>query len=626
VNTAMKLDPQEALAALANNLVVKKLEHLPIVKVALDRLDVAKTIDELVPPDPRNVVTTGECVEALVTTILMGCHTLYQAADTLEPFDCELAFSWGDRVPHFTDERLAKALDHVFRAGVPNVNAAFLANAIRAYGLDVSQSHFDTTSIKTYGEYYFSEEPDDPEDPQAIPHVTRGHSKDKRPDLKQILYGLTVSGDGGVPFVGRVASGNRSDVSEVRFNLRRLAEVLPNPSESLVVGDSKTFSGETFLLYRENKIGFVTLMPRSVGLWDGVVDRFLADDQAETEPRLLKVKLDENTGDPSAFWWGRSYDVAYEYKAEDRVVHSIPLKALVVRSSGLETRKRGSLQRRQERERMKLDRKATKIAKRTFACETDATAAADSIRAVASTFHGLEIAVRYEDRPKKRKRSGRPSKDEVRETERVWRVDVDVLEPSEGRFEEVLRRESTFVVVACGEHPLTVKLKDADLLAAYQDQHKVETAMRWLKGPLSVAPIFLKTEERIAALGLVYVLALMIYALIQRHARAALAAGNTTMPSNKGWNDKPTTEVVFRLFRGVQTIRIASAGVTVVKSLHTEHVRIYALLDADLASWPGVRLEEPRVPRPGERAFKPRPRATKKKSAKKKPARKKSKT
>lgn len=262
MSVVMKQDPQEALATLASDLVVKKLEHLPIVKVALDRLDVAKTIDELVPPDPRNVVTTGECVEALVTTILMGCHTLYQVADTLEPFDCELAFSWGDRVQHFTDERLAKALDHVFRAGVPNVNAAFLANAIRAYGLDVSQSHFDTTSIKTYGDYYFSEEPDDPEDPQAIPHVTRGHSKDKRPDLKQILYGLTVSGDGGVPFVGRVASGNRSDVSEVRFNLRRLAEVLPNPSESLVVGDSKTFSGETFLLYRENNIGFVTLFSK----------------------------------------------------------------------------------------------------------------------------------------------------------------------------------------------------------------------------------------------------------------------------------------------------------------------------------------------------------------------------
>ena len=41
-------------------------------------------------------MTTGECVEALVTTILMGCHTLYRAADTLEPFDCELAFQRGE--------------------------------------------------------------------------------------------------------------------------------------------------------------------------------------------------------------------------------------------------------------------------------------------------------------------------------------------------------------------------------------------------------------------------------------------------------------------------------------------------------------------------------------------------
>src|SRR4051812_7798887 len=50
----------------------KKLEHLPLISSALERLQVRKTIDELVPSDRRQVVTTGQCVEALVVAILTG--------------------------------------------------------------------------------------------------------------------------------------------------------------------------------------------------------------------------------------------------------------------------------------------------------------------------------------------------------------------------------------------------------------------------------------------------------------------------------------------------------------------------------------------------------------------------
>ena len=61
----------------------RKLEHLPVIEAALKRLELAKLIDEVVPPDPRNVVTTGQCVEALVVAILTGTHTLYRVDQLL---------------------------------------------------------------------------------------------------------------------------------------------------------------------------------------------------------------------------------------------------------------------------------------------------------------------------------------------------------------------------------------------------------------------------------------------------------------------------------------------------------------------------------------------------------------
>lgn len=70
------------------------------------------------------------------------------------------------------------------------------------------------------------------------------------------------------------------------------------------------------------------------------------------------------------------------------------------------------------------------------------------------------------------------------------------------RFDAELARESTFILATLPGNPCS----DAELLEAYKDQYGVENAFRWLKGPASVAPIFLEKEERIAALALVYVL------------------------------------------------------------------------------------------------------------------------
>ena len=56
---------------------IKRLDYLPIITQALARLRVREIVDEIVPVDPRSVVTTGECIEMLITSILLvGAHAV----------------------------------------------------------------------------------------------------------------------------------------------------------------------------------------------------------------------------------------------------------------------------------------------------------------------------------------------------------------------------------------------------------------------------------------------------------------------------------------------------------------------------------------------------------------------
>src|SRR5206468_11814793 len=62
-----------------------------------------------------------------------------------------------------------------------------------------------------------------------------------------------------------------------------------------------------------------------------------------------------------------------------------------------------------------------------------------------------------------------------------------------------------------------------DVFLQYKDQPAVERRYGEFKGPLAVAPIFLRSNRRIAALITVICLALLIFCLIEREVRRNLA-------------------------------------------------------------------------------------------------------
>jgi hypothetical protein len=112
--------------------------------------------------------------------------------------------------------------------------------------------HNDSTSVKAYG---------------RIPGTTRtgfflaqGHSKDHRPDLKQLIYSLTISADGAVPVHYKTYPGNRTDDTTHIQTWTTLCGIAGR-NDFLYVADCKVCSDEQ--LHHIVRYGgrVVTIMP-----------------------------------------------------------------------------------------------------------------------------------------------------------------------------------------------------------------------------------------------------------------------------------------------------------------------------------------------------------------------------
>lgn len=490
------------------------------------------------------------------------------------------------------------------------INTAVMLSALERYELSTAWAHYDTTSISLEGAYACSV-PGDPADPNAAPHITRGHSKDHRPDLKQVVFGLSVTGDGSIPLIGRITDGNRSDSRENGFNLIRLAEVLPDPGKTTLVADSKLFSGSNLLLARRHGLNILTLLPRSTNIWTEAFEQVNAElTKAPVLRELVRITESGEKRDEEvlAEWRACSVPVTYRWKEKEKGVeggtqtHEFPLRAIVVHSTALRDKKIKSRDRLVAKERKALDKLAKRFAKQEFHCERDALAAAMSAVAGKNVFHDPAVCVTKEVGIAKRTRRGRPAKGDPVPTYEFYRVRLShVL--NQAKHKEWLLRESVFILVISQD----VDSTDAEALEAYKNQIGVEQAFRWIKGPARVAPIFLHTPSRVAALGLVYIIALMVNALVRRQVRAVLDQKGETIPGNRGRTKKPTAEVVYRLMEGTLALPIVLSDGSVgrwISGITTEKAALLRLLGNDLLDRPGM-LADVTPPGPMQRGYRP---------------------
>lgn len=462
----------------------KPLGALPVVRDYLARLDLAGTIDRLAPMRADvGRVSHGQVIAALAANRLTSPTPLSHVASWAREWAVEEMF---DIPPDaLNDDRVGRALDAlapVCEQVVGSVGAA----AIAAFGLDVSRIHWDMTSISLYGDY--SETDGD----YATPKY--GHPKDRRPDLKQVQAGLAITGDGGIPLVHRAYDGGAGEVSQVTGALRALVD-LAGPRAFLLVGDTKLVSyGNLTALTSTPGVTFLAPAPKTV-----VSAEVLAGQDWATATIIEFVAARDRDKPIHARAGYRAREGVTVLRGPRKKDPPVTVRTVFVWSSANDQAAKAARV-------LKLDR---------------AREALNTLARAAGGHHLYRTEAAVKARLAFLATKHRVSRYLIAQTS----VDPDTGTPAlTWHFDQtVLDAEAA----TDGWYALLTNLDDtvgpAEVLARYKGQEVSERRYGAFKGPLAVAPMFLRSNQRIHGLIHVICLALLVFSLIERQAR--LGAG-----------------------------------------------------------------------------------------------------
>jgi transposase len=551
---------------------ISPVAHLPLVLGVVRKLNVAALIDTFCPPHPAHVLSCGRGVEALLLAILDGHHALYKVGARLEERGMFPLLQPGLTRTSLHDYRLGQILKTLFAAHLNRVFGAIALNALEVYALSTPWLHQDTTTITLYGAY---KEEARPVEGPVPPRPAYGHNKDGRDDLKQVLLSLGVSSDG-LPLRLGIRDGNTSDSTETPGALEE-GVALGLDGVRGIVADSKAYCKRTLGLCLEQRVGLITLVPRTCA----VRPELEAWGQQHGPLPLLLEKPGRTRQEPPRRWHGHSVVRQVEVEYADGRLALAELRFLVVHSSQLAQQAAVAYTAAQAKEVERVAEHIQRVEARWFACAADAEAAITDYEGRGQgrrgrkprlwRYHALHYRVEAVSFPKKRTRRGRPPKAEAPQVEVRYRlvVHTEALVPSEDAH--------GWTVLATTVQPEVCS--DAEILQAYQEQNTtVEPGFRWIKNPAAISPVWLEKPERIAALAMLTVVGLLVYAVIQRQVRRYLCDHDRQIPGNKGPTAMPTAAVVFALFTPVMRVHFA---VDTTPSFQVHGVQDYHLLVCD---------------------------------------------
>ena len=174
--------------------------------------DATGGVSPLVPATRRSTLPDRSAigVTLLLKNVLLCREPLYGVGEWAAGYAPEALGFADTQLPSLNDDRVGRCLDRLFRSDVTSLVLALATHVVREFQVDLDELHNDSTTVTFHGVYADATE-EEKRGQATRMAITWGYNKDHRPDLKQLLYILTVSGDGAVPLYFQVASGNVVD-------------------------------------------------------------------------------------------------------------------------------------------------------------------------------------------------------------------------------------------------------------------------------------------------------------------------------------------------------------------------------------------------------------------------------
>jgi transposase len=530
--------PGESAHAQGHTLESRRVGALPVLGRFIKRLRIEEFLRKQLPrEDRRSRVPTATALLLLVRNLLISREPLYGVGEWAARHDPHWLDLSDEQLPSLNDDRVGRALDRLFDADVAALALDVTAHAVSAYDVTLDELHNDSTTVTFHGDY------EDADRERTLRGrlrlaVTHGHNKDHRPDLKQLLYILTVSGDGAVPVHFRVESGNATDDRSHRATWDLLCK-LTGRCDFLYVADCKLATAENMAHIHRQGGRFLSVLPRTrsedaafrARLVRGQVDWRPIHDKRDDEGNLLdQFSICEpatQSAEGYRLIWYHSRRKA-ELDAQARLAR---LERAVERLNAL---------------RQKLISPRTR-----YRLKAKVVEAAEAILQESDVGDWITIEVSEQSTPKfRQEKRGRPGKKTkyVKREEDV-RFNLKHQVDLEGLTEEA-KCDGIFPLITNER-----SLSELPLLLAYKQQPAIERRFEQMKTDFVVAPVYLKETSRIQALLCVYFFVLLVEALLERELRRAMAGkeieGLPLYPEGRACR-RPTARRVIDLFEDVQ--------------------------------------------------------------------------
>lgn len=531
---------------------------LPLVNSVLDRLRVDHLLGRALPPtDPRSNLPPAKALGVLLRNLVLNeRRPIYTQDEWATRVETSLLGLAAGETPSFNDDRIGRALDTLFLADRAALMTELVLRAVREFDIDLDQLHNDSTTITFSGQYAGA----DGREVRGKPtlKVTYGHNKDHRPDLKQLLFVLTVSADGAVPVHYQAMDGNVSD-SVTHIDTWETLRRLVGRADFLYVADCKLCSRASLAHISKQGGRFITVLPRN-RREDKWFRHFVQVNEPPWEEAVRRPNPRRTKGEEDVW-------KVVEAELPSREGYRI----IWVWNSLMAARDADARQARIEKAwtgieilQGKLQGKRCRLRERERVREATDRIVAESGAARWVTAQVDEVA----DVSFRQERRGRPGKDTryVRKERQRFSVSLKTRP-------EVIEQDSR----SDGMFPLITNAKAKDLsprqiLEAYKFQPRLEKRHEQLKNVENVAPVYLKKVTRIEALLFLYFIALLAQALLEREVRRAMVREKIEMlpiyPEDRECR-APSTERILDLFMALQRHRLHQRG-RLVQVFHPE--------------------------------------------------------
>lgn len=485
----------------------EKIGALPILNHFIGRLRLEEFLRGVLPPEDKRVkVPAHKALLVLLRNLLISREPLYGIGVWAAGYAPDLLGLTRDEWEALSDDAAGRALGALFRCEQGALVLAVVRHTIRQFEVALEELHNDSTTITFHGRYEGAAEEDTRAGRRTLA-ITWGHNKDHRPDLKQLVFILTLSEDGGVPLHFRAANGNTTD-DQTHIDTWKLLCELAGRKDFLYVADSKLATAENMTYLDQHDGRFVTVLPRT-----------------RNEDKAFRKSLREGK-----VTWRAVYEKIDEQDEKGNVLdcisvaHQPTVSAEGYRLLWYHSTRKAELDgliraTRLQRATRDLDELRQRLASPRTRYRTRSKVAEAVEVILKSREVGDWITVAIEERTEEHYRQegrGRPTKDTKYIKEVSTRFDL-TCQIDHRRIAEDQHSDGVFPLITND-----VELSEQEVLLVYKRQPVIEKRFSQLKTDFGVAPVYLKDVSRIQSLLCVYFLVLLVEALLERELRRAM--------------------------------------------------------------------------------------------------------